>query len=254
MTAENHMRVVVVVATYNEAENLTLLLDGIRQEMSGWDFRVVIVDDASPDGTGQLADRLALTDKRITVVHRSGKLGLGSALRTGVHRAMEFQPGVIATMDADLSHPPEALPRLLAAIEDGSDVAVGSRYVRGGSITHWSLTRRVLSRAANALTCWVTGSRVRDNTGNFRAFKATVFDRLDLGQVRSGGYTFFIETLWLIQRLGFRVTEVPIHFVDRRSGASKIPRAYVLQAFALLLRLAVQRVRGRDGINGARGE
>lgn len=237
-------RVAVVVATYNEYENLTLLLDAVRQELAGRDLRIVVVDDASPDGTGALADALAERDPRISVLHRAGKQGLGSALTEGIAAARRLGAAYIVTLDADLSHPPERIPALLAALDAGNDVAVGSRYVPGGSIAHWSRSRRVLSSAANALTRWVSGSRVRDNTGNFRAFTATVFDRLDLGQLRSGGYTFFIETLWLLQRSGFRIAEVPIHFVDRRAGASKIPRSYMLQAFALLVRLGAQRLRG----------
>lgn len=237
------MRVGVVIGTYNEAENLAPLLDEVRRALSGFDYRVVVVDDRSPDGTGELADAAAAKDRRISVIHRPGKLGLGSAMTLGMRRALADGAEVVVTMDADLSHPPEALPRLLAAIKSGADVAVGSRYVAGGRISGWSLTRRLLSAGANALTRLMIGSRVRDNTGNYRAFRHSVFDRLDLTGIHSEGYTYFIEMLWALQRQGLRIAEVPIHFQDRRAGASKIPRVYMLQAFALLLRLSRRRIR-----------
>lgn len=235
------MRVAVVIGTYNEFENLRPLLDRVRRALSGRDVRIVVVDDSSPDGTGRLADRMSQDDPRIVVIHRAGKEGLGSAMVAGLKRGLVLGADVLVTMDADLSHPPEALLMMLAALERGADAVVGSRYVAGGRISGWSLTRRVLSAGANFLTRVLAGSRVRDNTGNFRAIKQLVFDRLDLDTVRSEGYAYAIELLWTIQHLGFRVAEVPIHFVNRRHGASKIPKAYVFQAFGLLLRLAVFR-------------
>lgn len=237
------MRVGVVIGTYNEAENLAPLLDGIRGALPAHDLRIVVVDDHSPDGTGELADAAAAKDRRISVIHRPGKLGLGSAMTTGMRRALADGAEVVLTMDADLSHPPEALPRLLAAVAAGADAAIGSRYVRGGRISGWALHRRVLSASANALARLMMGSRVRDNTGNFRALRAAALRTIGVERIRSEGYTFSIELSWLLQHHGFRVAEVPIHFQDRRAGASKIPRVYMLQAFALLLRLSRHRIR-----------
>jgi glycosyltransferase involved in cell wall biosynthesis len=241
------VRLAVVIGTYNERENLTPLIDGIRRNLTGEDLRIVVVDDNSPDGTGVLADSLAKADPRISVIHRPGKLGLGTAMRDGIQRALRDGAEAVATMDADLSHPPEALPRLRNAVQSGADIALGSRYVPGGRISGWSWMRKLTSATANTLTRVLTGSRVHDNTGNYRLVRRSVFDALDVNAIRSEGYAWQIEFAGLAQQLGFRITEVPIHFINRRAGASKINRSEILRAALTILRLSVQRKKTSSG-------
>lgn len=232
----------VVLATYQERENLEPLVVAIRAALTGREFGIVVVDDASPDGTGEIADRLAAADPRIAVVHRATKLGLGSAIRTGIEHALAEGAEVVVTMDADFSHPPAVLPRLLDALAD-ADVGIGSRYIRGGGVTGWPLHRRLLSRAANALTQALTGSRMHDNTGNFRAVTRSALLRLDLRAIQAEGYSWLIEFTYYAQRRGLRFVEVPFVFVNRTAGISKISRGEVLRAFIVLLLLSRHRIR-----------
>ncbi|HWB70666.1 MAG TPA: polyprenol monophosphomannose synthase, partial [Egibacteraceae bacterium] len=229
------MRTLVVVPTYNEAATLERVVtrsleasasQGMPADTS---LELLIVDDASPDGTGELAERLATARRGVHVHHRPGKLGLGSAYRTGFAWGIRRGFDVLCEMDADLSHDPADLPRLLRAVV-GADLVIGSRYVPGGGVVDWPLHRRVLSVGGNRYVQLATGIPVADATAGFRAYRRPVLQALGLDTVSSEGYAFQIEMALRTWRLGFRVMEVPITFVERTEGASKISRAIVAEA------------------------
>jgi len=224
------MTVGVVIPTYNEAENLPVLVG--RLMALGLDaLRIIVVDDASPDGTGQVADRLARRyPGRIYVIHQARRMGLGAAYRAGFRRALQDGVAWVVQMDADLSHAPEDLPRLLERTQD-ADVVVGSRYVAGGGIDRrWPRWRRWLSRLGNLYARWATGLRVRDATAGFKVFRRDVLERIGVEGLRSDGYAFQIEVALACQRLGVRVCEVPIYFRDRAAGRSKLGGRHVWEA------------------------
>lgn len=221
------MRALVVVPTYDEADNLAEVVARLRA--AAGDVHLLVVDDASPDGTGALADELAASDPHLDVLHRSGKLGLGSAYRTGFAWGLERGFDVLVEMDADLSHDPADVPRLLAALA-GADLVIGSRYVPGGGVVDWPARRERLSRGGNRYVQIMTGLQVADTTSGFRAFRRPVVEALDLTTIRSEGYCFQIDLALRAWRAGFRVVEVPITFVERQSGASKISRRIVAEA------------------------
>jgi len=212
-------RVVIVVPTYNEAENLAWIVTRVRRVLPRAD--VLVVDDDSPDGTGRIADELAASDPQVQVVHRTAKEGLGAAYLHGFRVALERGYDVIGEMDADGSHQPEQLPRLLAALED-ADLVLGSRWVPGGSVVNWPLARRALSRGGNLYTRLLLGIPVRDATGGFRLFRRTTLEKIDLSSVRSVGYCFQADLAWRTVEAGLRVREVPIQFVERTRGESKM--------------------------------
>jgi len=221
-------RVVVVVPTYDERENLPLVLQRLHRACPHVD--VLVVDDASPDGTGEVADALAAADPRVRVLHRSGKDGLGAAYLAGFARALDEGYDVVVEMDADGSHPPEVLPRLLAALDGGADLALGSRWVPGGRVVDWPRRRELLSRGGNAYVRLLLGLPVRDATGGFRAFRAEALRGLDLDGVASTGYCFQVDLAWRSVRGGLRVVELPITFVERQLGVSKMSGAVVREA------------------------
>jgi len=225
----------IVVPTYNEAENLGVLVRGVRAALS--DARVLVVDDNSPDGTGALADELAAVDPLVQVLHRPHKAGLGLAYVNGFAHALRAGAGHVVEMDADLSHDPADLPRLLAAAEAGADLVLGSRYVAGGGVEDWDLLRRVLSRGGCRYARTVLGVGVRDLTGGFKCFRAEVLRAIDLPTVASTGYGFQIELTYRAIKKEFRVMEVPIVFEDRRVGQSKMSRAIVLEALAMVWKI-----------------
>jgi len=221
-------RVLVCVPTYDEAETLPTLLTRLRAAVP--DADVLVIDDSSPDGTGQVADAWAARDAAVQVLHRSAKAGLGAAYVAAFGWGLAGGYDVLVEMDADGSHAPEQLPRLLAALRAGADVVLGSRYVPGGELVGWPRSREILSRGGNAYTRLALGLPVRDATGGYRAYRAEVLRALDLTDVQSQGYCFQVDLLWRAWRHGFRVEEVPITFVERQVGASKMSRAIVAEA------------------------
>lgn len=225
------MRALVVVPTYNEVASLEAVVTRVLAagEAAGADVSVLVVDDASPDGTGALADRLAADDARVGVLHRPGKGGLGPAYVAGFRWGLARGFDAIVEMDADLSHDPADVPRLLHALA-GADLVIGSRYVPGGGVVDWPLSRQLLSRGANRYVGIVTGLPVADATAGFRAFRRAVLEALDLSALRADGYAFQVETALRSWRAGFRVVEVPITFTERRDGASKMSRAIIAEA------------------------
>jgi dolichol-phosphate mannosyltransferase len=218
----------LVLPTYNEADNLELLVQAARERLPA-DARILIVDDSSPDGTGRIADRLAAEVEGVEVLHRPAKQGLGPAYIAGFRRALAAGAGLVLEMDADFSHDPADLPRLIAACAD-ADLAIGSRYVRGGRIDGWSPLRRGISRGGSAYARVVLGVGVRDLTGGYKCFRRELLEAIDLGAVEAVGYAFQVELTYRAIRLGFRVAEVPIVFHDRRAGESKMKGGIVAEA------------------------
>jgi dolichol-phosphate mannosyltransferase len=224
------MKVTVVVPTYNEAANLAAFAaDMLALPVRG--LRLLVVDDESPDGTGRLADDLAAASRgRIEVLHRKGPRGLGLAYREGFRRALDKGPDVIVQMDADFSHAPADVPRLVERLAD-CDVAIGSRYVWGGRTDdEWGFGRAVLSRSANAYARTLLGLKTRDATAGFRAWRRSALDSVGLGRVISNGYLFQVEMTYVSERLGLRICEVPIYFADRQAGESKMSTRIKLEA------------------------
>ncbi len=217
----------VVVPTYNEAENIGQLLPHI---LANPRFSVLVVDDGSPDGTGDLVDAMAATEPRVALHRRSAKLGLGSAYIAGFRKALATGAQFIFEMDADFSHDPRYLSDLLRAVEAGADLALGSRYVPGGGTTDWGLMRQFISRGGNLYAGIILGLPVADATGGFRCYRRQVLETIDLARVRSNGYAFQIELVYRTLRAGFTLKEVPIIFPDRRVGQSKMSRRIVAEA------------------------
>ena len=232
-------RALVVLPTYNERDNIEPMLGAILNQAS--DFDVLVVDDASPDGTGQIADRLAAEHPgRVNVLHRDGKRGLGTAYVEGFLLALERGYEHVFEMDADFSHEPADLIRLREAVQAGADVAVGSRWVGHGGTRNWSLLRTLISRGGSMYARLVLGVPVQDLTSGFKCFSRHVLERLDLRSVRSNGYAFQVEMNYRCYRHGFRIAEVPIVFIDRRVGKSKMGTHIVLEAMFVVLRLRLQ--------------
>lgn len=228
-------RALVIVPTYNECENIARLVTRLRNLPD--DVHVLVVDDGSPDGTGQIVDGLAADDPGVHVLHRAGKLGLGTAYKAGFAYGLAREYGFICTMDADFSHDPENLPDLLALAASGVDLAVGSRYVPGGRVVGWPWPRKLISGLANRLAHRLLGVTVRDCTAGFRCYRRRVLESIDLDAIFSSGYSFLIEMAFHCQKAGFRAGEVPITFVNRTEGASKISKWEILRACYTLLRL-----------------
>ena len=226
--ARNRDRAVVVLPTYNEAENLPGIVPAILQASPELD--VLVVDDNSPDGTGKLADDLARAHPgRVSVMHRARKEGLGPAYLAGFAHALSLGYGRVCQMDADFSHDPKRLPAVIAASREG-DVGLGSRYVPGGGTVNWGLGRRLLSRGGSLYGRTILGLHLRDLTGAFRCYRREVLEALDLGSMTSTGYAFQIELIYRVIRRGFRVVEVPIIFADRFAGKSKMSSAIIREA------------------------
>ena len=223
------MRATVCLPTYNEHENLERMLRALGGVLRDGD-RVLVIDDRSPDGTGELADRLAVELGFVDVLHRERKEGLGPAYLAGFRRALADGAELVLEMDCDFSHDPRDVPRLVAAAENGADLVLGSRYVRGGSIPNWGVARRAISLGGNLYAQIVLQSSIRDLTGGFKCFRRRVLEAIDLDAIDARGYAFQIETTYRVRRAGFRVVEVPIAFVDREHGHSKMSRTIVLEA------------------------
>ncbi len=228
-------RVVVIVPTYNERENLPQIVAAVHQHLP--QAHLLVVDDNSPDGTGQIADEIAARDPLVRVLHRPGKQGLGVAYIAGFREVLESDYEYIFEMDCDFSHDPRYLPDLLAAAEKGADLVLGSRYVEGGGTVNWGLARQFISRGGSFYARSVLGVPIRDLTGGFKCFRRRVLETLDLDAVSAQGYGFQIELTYRTMKQGFRVVEVPIVFVDRRVGKSKMSKTIFVEAFTLVWRL-----------------
>jgi dolichol-phosphate mannosyltransferase len=224
-------KVLIAVPTYNEAENLESIASRIRQAVPEAD--ILVTDDNSPDGTGEIADKLAAEDGHVKVLHRPGKAGLGAAYVAAFQWALENGYDVVVEHDADGSHRPEDVPALLAALAGGADVAKGSRWVAGGKVVNWPLPREILSRGGNLYTRFWLGIPVNDATGGFTAWKAEVLRAIDLDGVEAAGYGFQIDLAWRAVKAGFQVVEVPITFNEREHGTSKMDPGIVAEAFLL---------------------
>jgi dolichol-phosphate mannosyltransferase len=231
---------VLCLPTYNERENLEPMIEAL--EPLG--LRVLVIDDNSPDGTGEIADRLAARREWLAVLHRERKEGLGRAYVAGFREALRGDADYILEMDCDFSHDPADVPRLLAAAEAGADLALGSRYVPGGGTENWGLVRRLISRGASIYTR-ILLMPIHDATGGFKCFRRHVLEAIDLETIDAAGYVFQIETTYRALRKGFGVVEVPIRFVDRREGQSKMSRAIVLEAIWKVPVLRLRALLGR---------
>jgi dolichol-phosphate mannosyltransferase len=220
-------RIVVIIPTYNERENLPLITARLRAAVP--EAHVLVADDNSPDGTGTIADDLVAADDHVHVMHRRGKEGLGAAYLAGFDWALDNGYDVVVEMDADGSHQPEQLPRLLDALR-GADLVLGSRWVPGGSVVNWPKSREALSRGGSLYTRMMLGVPMRDATGGYRAFRADTLRRIDLTGVESAGYCFQVELGWRAVKAGLRVREVPIDFVERELGDSKMSQRIVVEA------------------------
>ena len=232
------MRVLVVVPTYNECDNVGILLPAVRAALPGAD--VLVVDDNSPDGTGDRVEELVAELGQITLLRRSGKQGLGSAYRAGFDYGLDQGYDVVVSMDVDLSHDPEVLPQLLRMIEAGADAVIGSRYVPGGATVDWPLHRRVLSRWGNRYASLVLRLQVRDCTSGYRAYRAGALKEIDPGSTSADGYAFLTELVRRLVRANLRIVETPIVFRDRRYGASKMSGRIVAESMWLVTTWALR--------------
>lgn len=227
------MKTLIIIPTYNELENLRPLLKDIFDNAPQTD--ILIVDDNSPDGTGQLADQIHEEDARVHVMHRTGKLGLGTAYIAGFKYAIEHNYDAAFEMDADFSHDPKFLPDFLKAIEH-ADLVIGSRYVPGGATPNWSLIRRIISRGGGTFARFMLGIPTHDCTAGFRCYRREVLENIGLDTVESQGYGFQIEMTYRVMKQGYKIVETPIVFMDRRVGKSKMSRKIMIEAFTYVLR------------------
>jgi dolichol-phosphate mannosyltransferase len=239
------MRAAVCIPTYNELENLERIVTALAGVLDTEQDRVLVVDDGSPDGTGRVADRLAAEHPWVQVLHRERKEGIGRAYLAAFERLLPEQPTFVLEMDCDFSHDPRDVPRLIAACTDGADLALGSRYVDGGGTRNWSLLRRVISRGGCVYAQALLGVGVRDLTGGFKCFRRTVLESIDLDAVTTNGYAFQIELTYRALRKGFRIREIPITFVDREVGGSKMSRSIVIEAAWKVPALKLRALTGR---------
>jgi dolichol-phosphate mannosyltransferase len=233
LSIEGLGRVVVVIPTYDEAENLAWIVDRVRRAQPGID--ILVVDDGSPDGTGDIADELAAADPQVHVLHRAAKAGLGAAYLHGFSWALERGYDVIGEMDADGSHQPEQLQRLVDALRD-ADLVIGARWVPGGSVVNWPLSRQLLSRGGNLYVRLLLGIKVRDATAGFRLFRRSTLEKIELDQVQSTGYVFQTDLVARTLRAGLTVREVPIEFVERVRGDSKMSGSVAGESLRMITR------------------
>jgi dolichol-phosphate mannosyltransferase len=227
----------LILPTYNEAENIEAIVaaaGGVLADAADDGFRVLVVDDGSPDGTGAIADRLAAEHDWVEVLHRAEKNGIGPAYLAGFRHALDHEAGYVIEMDSDFSHDPADIRRLLEAVKGGADLALGSRYVPGGGVRDWGLLRRFISEGGSTYARWVLGLRVRDLTGGFKCFRREVLEAIHFDGVRSRGYAFQVELTYRAVRAGYRVVEVPIVFRDRQRGQSKMSWRIAVEAMWLV--------------------
>ncbi len=245
MTSEHdqtHAGTIVVLPTYEEAQNLPGISAAILVALPG--AQLLVVDDSSPDGTGDVADALAAQDERVSVLHRAAKEGLGKAYVAGFRVALDRGATRIVQMDADWSHSPDYLPALMSALDDGADLVIGSRYARGGGVRDWGLARRLVSRGGSVFARLLLRLEPHDLTGGLKAWRREALEAIEWGRVHSGGYVFQIETTYLATRAGARVAEVPIVFKDREVGMSKMSRNIIVEALVVVLQLRWDELRG----------
>lgn len=235
----------VCLPTYNERENLEPMVRALGEQLDLGRDRVLVIDDNSPDGTGKAADGLASELTWVEVLHRPEKAGLGPAYIAGFKRAIAADAELVLEIDCDFSHDPKDVPRLIAACEDGADLALGSRWVRGGGTVNWGTGRMLVSRGGSLYARTILGADVRDLTGGFKCFRRAVLERIDLDAIAAKGYGFQIETTYRALRAGFRVVEIPITFVDRRVGESKMGGSIVVEAMLQVPALRYRAIRGR---------
>lgn len=238
-------RAVVCVPTYNERDNVEPLVRALGEVLDPTRDLVLVIDDNSPDGTGEIADRLAAELPWVSVLHRERKEGIGAAYLAGFAAALTTDAELVLEADCDFSHDPADVPRLIAACADGADVALGSRWVEGGGTVNWGLGRRIVSRGGSLYARAILGVDVRDLTGGFKCFRRQVLETIDLGAITTRGYGFQIEGTYRALRAGFRVVEIPITFADRRVGESKMSGAIVLEAIRQVPLLRLRAVVGR---------
>lgn len=231
---ETFLKAFVVIPTYNEKENVRSLTSAVLVQHP--DLQILFVDDNSPDGTGSIIDELVAENDRVHVLHRTGKLGLGSAYREGFKSAIALGADYLFEMDADFSHDPGVLPLFLSAIKE-SDLVIGSRYLNGVSVVNWPIRRLILSYFASVYTRWVTGLQLRDCTSGFKCFRRSTIEAIDLSCITSDGYSFQIEMNYRCMEKGFRISEIPIIFIDRHAGSSKMSGSIVREAVFMVWKL-----------------
>jgi len=237
----------ITVATYNEIENLPSLVEEIFRHAPQADL--LVVDDHSPDGTGDWCDQKGREDPRVRCLHRAGKLGLGTAIIAGMKYAIEHGYRYVLNMDADFSHPPRCLPAMIAGMDPSEDppvdVMIGSRYIPGGGVEGWPLKRHLMSRGVNLYARWMLGLKPKDCSGGYRCYRVAILEKLDFDAIRSRGYSFQEEVLWRLKMLDARFSETPIVFVDRQRGQSKIHSGEAVHALRIILQLGIQNWLGR---------
>jgi len=234
------LKITVVIPTYNERDNIEKLCNAILSQDER--INVLVVDDNSPDGTGEIADRIANATSRVKVLHRAGKLGLGSAYREGFRIALDDNADYVLEMDADFSHDPSMLPLFVEKMTD-CDLVIGSRYINGVSVVNWPIRRLILSYCASVYTRVITGLKLSDCTGGFKCFRREVLEAIDIGSIKSDGYSFQIEMNYRCHEKGFRICEVPIIFVDRHAGTSKMSKQIVREAVFMVWKLKFGSIR-----------
>ncbi len=241
-------KTLVMTATYNEIENLPRLVDEVFKNAPDVDF--LVIDDNSPDGTGKWCDERAAANPRVHCLHRAGKLGLGTAIVAGMKYAIEHGYTYVLNMDADFSHHPRYLPAMIATMDPPGqppvDVAIGSRYVPGGGVEGWPLKRHLMSRGVNLYARWLLWLAPKDCSGGYRCYRTATLAKLDFDRIRSRGYSFQEEILWMLRRVGARCAETPIVFADREKGTSKINSKEAVNALKIILRLGLANVFGRS--------
>jgi dolichol-phosphate mannosyltransferase len=239
------MRAMVCLPTYNERDNLEPMVRALGEQIDVTSDRILVIDDNSPDGTGAVADALAAELPWVDVLHREGKAGLGAAYIAGFRRALAEEAQLVLEIDCDFSHDPREVPRLIATCEAGADLALGSRWIEGGGTVNWGRGRTFVSRAGSFNARTILGVGVRDLTGGFKCFRRTVLETIDLDAIVAKGYGFQIETTYRALRAGFRIVEIPITFVDRRVGESKMDSSIVVEAMLQVPVLRYHALRGR---------
>jgi dolichol-phosphate mannosyltransferase len=243
----NSDKTLVTVATYNEMENIPLLVEDIFRYLP--DADLLVIDDNSPDGTGKWCDQKGTEDARVLCLHRSGKLGLGTAIIAGMKYGIEHGYKYVLNMDADFSHPPKCLPTFVAGMDPPGgpsvDVMIGSRYIPGGGVEGWGLKRHFMSRAVNLYARFLLGLKAKDCSGSFRCYRTSLLAKLDFDAVRSRGYSFQEEILWHLKRLGAKFDETPFIFIDRKLGHSKIDSSEAFNALKIILALGMKNIFGK---------
>jgi dolichol-phosphate mannosyltransferase len=245
------VRILTIIPTYNELDSLPKTLGRLRSAVPASD--VLVADDNSPDGTGALADRIAAEDPQVHVMHRRGKEGLGAAYIAGFRWALERGYDVIVEMDADGSHQPEQLPALIGAVEQGADLVIGSRWVKGGSVVNWPFYRQLISRAGSTYARLMLGLRLKDITAGYRAFRRTTLEKLDFDSIESKGYGFQVDLAWRVAKMGLKVVEVPVTFVERELGSSKMSGNIVVEAMVNVTRWGLAERWGQLAHRGSQG-